>query len=51
MAGLGPGCVKTQAFNLRIENLLDFVSLKMNGVVAAVGKRAIEKTIFRLVSC
>jgi hypothetical protein len=29
--------------------LLDFVSLKTNSAVAAIGKRAIEETILRLV--
>jgi hypothetical protein len=48
MTGMG-SCVKTQAFNLRVESLLDFVNLKTNSAVAAIGRRAIEKTILRLV--
>ena len=48
---MGRGCVKTQAFNRRVESPSRFrqSNLKRNSAVAAIGKRAIEKIILRLV--
>jgi hypothetical protein len=52
MAEMGRGCVKTQVFNLRIESPSRFRQSKTNSAVAAIRKRAIKKTILRLVgSC
>ena len=48
-AAVGAGCVKTQAFNLRVESPSRFRQSKEDSAVAAIGKRAIEKMILRLV--
>jgi hypothetical protein len=47
MSPLGPGCAKSRAFNLRVENSSHLVSLRTQSAGDDYPKKEIEKTVLR----